>query len=52
MTSTTPTITPPAGDAGRAGPGTAPGIAALIAEANRQRRRITVRGGGKSLGQQ
>ena len=33
MTSTTPTITPPAGDAGRAGPGTAPGIAALIAEA-------------------
>jgi ABC-type multidrug transport system permease subunit len=33
MTSTTPTITPPAGEAGRAGPGTAPGIAALIAEA-------------------
>jgi ABC-2 type transport system permease protein len=33
MTSTTPTITPPAGDAGRAGPGTAPGIAALIAQA-------------------
>ena len=33
MTSTTPTITPPAGDAGRAGPGTAPGIAALITEA-------------------
>ena len=33
MTSTTSTITPAAGDAGRAGPGTAPGIAALIAEA-------------------
>jgi ABC-2 type transport system permease protein len=36
MTSTAPTMTPPAGDAGRAGaagPGTAPGIAALIAEA-------------------
>src|SRR5881392_3816712 len=31
MTSTTPTITPPASDAGRAG--TAPGIAALITEA-------------------
>lgn len=33
MTPTTPTITPLAGDAGRAGPGTAPGIAALITEA-------------------
>jgi len=33
MTSTTPAITPPADGAGRAGPGTAPGIAALIAEA-------------------
>ncbi len=33
MTSTTPTITPPAGDAGPAGPGAAAGIAALIAEA-------------------
>ena len=36
MTSTTPTMTPPAGDAGRsgaAGPGAAPGIAALITDA-------------------
>ena len=33
MTSTTPTITPPAGDAGHSEPGTAAGIAALIAEA-------------------
>jgi ABC-type multidrug transport system permease subunit len=33
MTSTTPTITPPAGDAGQSESGTAAGIAALIAEA-------------------
>jgi ABC-2 type transport system permease protein len=33
MTSTTPTITPPAGDAGQSEPRTAAGIAALIAEA-------------------
>ena len=33
MTSTTPTITPPAGDAGQSEPGTAAGIAALIAGA-------------------